>query len=237
VRKRILVVARQSAGADKLTGETAIGFNLKMIPGLLLISDDLERVCSNNELRQIVVAVNPPTLAEKLGLPPHDSPLLKKAAGLGLGPAELQTLAVQRGCRHYSTGDEPVEPLASEDQCSNEELAVALLCIALPYDFRGFRCGAAVLGIEGVSPERIGQLAIQEQSAVPIRYVAEIGMRFEPWNLFWKELLDVLPPCAAPPQGVLPHPTRFVAMTGFTRKGPGFIAEWHRPGPRKLVIG
>ena len=186
---------------------------------------------------QIASAVKNPTLAEKLGTLPHESPLLQKAARLGLGPTELQTLAVQRGCIHYSTGAEPAEPLASEYQFSNEELAVALLCVSLPYDFRGFRCGAAVLGIDGLSPDRIAQLAIQERSVVPIRYVAEVGRKFEPWNRFWNELLDALPPCAPPPSDVLPHPTRFVAMTGFTRKGPGFVAEWHRPGPRKLVTG
>jgi hypothetical protein len=131
----------------------------------------------------------------------------------------------------------PAEPLASESRFSNEELAVALLCVAQPYDFRGFRCGASVLGIDALSPARIAQLAIQEQSIVPIRYVAEVGRKFEPWNLFWKELLKALPPCDAPPSGILPHPTRFVAMTGFTRKGSGFIAEWHRPGPRRLVTG
>lgn len=178
-----------------------------------------------------------PTLAEKLGIAPHVSPLLKKARRLGLGSSELQTLAVQRGCIHYRTGEEPTEPLVGEDQFSNEELAVALLNVALPYDFRGFRCGAAVLGIEGISATRIAQLAIQEQSVVPIRYVAEVGRRFESWNVFWEELLVALPPCAAPPADVLPHPTRFITMTGFTRKGPGFIAEWHRPGPRRLVTG
>lgn len=186
---------------------------------------------------QIASAVKTPTLAEKLCVMPHASPLLQKAARLGLGSTELQTLAVQRGCIHYSTGEEPAEPLASEDQFSNEELAVALLCVALPYDFRGFRCGAAVLEIAGLSPARIAQLAIQERSVVPIRYVAEVGQKFEPWHLFWKELLDALPPCAAPPPDVLPHPTRFVAMTGFTRKGPGFVAECHRPGRRKLITG
>lgn len=84
-----------------------------------------------------------PTLAEKLGTTAHLSPLLRKAARLGLGAAELRALAVQRGCRHYQTGNEPATP--------------------------------------------------------------------------------------PPPPGVLPHPTRYVAMTGFTRQGPGLVVRWIRP--------
>jgi hypothetical protein len=173
--------------------------------------------------------VKTPTLAEKLGTTAHLSPLLRKARRLGLSPADLQTLAVQRGCIHYSTGDEPTTPLASEEQLSNEELAVALLCVAMPYNPHGLRCGAAMLGAEGNSPARLARLAILERSEVPLRYVAEAGRKYEPDNSFWKELLEALPPGPPPKPGVMPHPTRFVAMTGFTRKGPGLVVEWQRP--------
>ena len=170
------------------------------------------------------------TLAEKLGMTTHISPLLQKAARLGLGPGELQTLAVQRGCIHYSTGEEPAQKLATEDQFSNEELAIALLCVALPYDPRSIRCGAAMLGSESNSPAQLAQLAIQEMSIVPVRHVAEAGRKFEPDNLFWKDLIEALPAAAVMPvSGVLLHPTRFVTMTGFTRKGPGLVVEWQRP--------
>ena len=90
------------------------------------------------------------TLAAKLGTTTHLSPLLHKARRLGLGPRELEILAVHRRCVHYSDGSEPAEPLATEEEFSNEDLA-------------------------------------------------------------------------------LPHPTRFVAMTGFTRRGPGLVVEWQRP--------
>lgn len=170
-----------------------------------------------------------PTLAAKLGTTAHLSPLLHKAARLGLKAEALQTLAVQRGCRHYSSGEEPPVALASEAQLSNEELAVALLCVALPYDPHGIRCGAAMMGAEGNSPPRLIQLAIQERSVAPVRYVAECGRKFEPANLFWSEILAGLPESPEPKSGVLPHPTRFVAMTGFTRKGPGLVVEWQRP--------
>lgn len=146
-----------------------------------------------------------------------------------MGPRELQILAVQRGCAHYSNGSEPNEPFATHEQFSNEELAIALLSIALPYDPHSIRCGAAMLGAKGNSPHRLAQMTIMERSVVPVRYVAEAGIRFEPENSFWQELLSDLPATPPPKSGVLPHPTRFVAMTGFTRKGPGLFVEWQRP--------
>jgi hypothetical protein len=173
-----------------------------------------------------------PTLAAKLGTTSHVSPLLMKARRLGLGPKELQVLAVQRGCRHYSSDSEPRRPLVSEAELSNEELAVALLSTALPYDPHSIRCGAAMLGAPGNDPSRLARLAVMERSVVPARYVAEAGRRFEPENAFWHRLLDELPPVAPPRSGVMPHPTRFVAMSGFTRKGPGLVVEWQRPSPQ-----
>lgn len=141
---------------------------------------------------------------------------------------ELQILAVQRGCRHYSNGTEPAEPLADEEQFPNQELAIALLSPSLPYDPHSIRCGAAMLGASENDPKNLARLALFEHATIPVRYVAECGERFEPENPFWRELLSLLPPAPAP-NGVLPHPTRFVAMTGFTRKGPGLVVEWQRP--------
>lgn len=175
----------------------------------------------------------PVTLAEKLGTTPHLSPLLHKARRLGLGLTQLQTLAVQRGCIHYSTGAEPSSPLASEEQFSNEELAIALLCLALPYDPRSLRCGAAMVGAGSNDPRRLVRLAVIERAVTPLRHVAEAGRRFEPDNPFWSRLLHLLPNTPPPKAGVLPHPTRFVAMTGFTRRGPGLVVEWQRPQARR----
>ena len=174
-----------------------------------------------------------PTLAAKLGTTTHLSPLLHKARRLGLGPRELETLAVQRGCRHYATGSEPERPLASEDEFSNEELAIALLSTALPYEPHSIRCGAAMLGAENNEPRRLARLALLERSVALVRYVAEAGKRFEPANRFWQELLAALPAAPPPKSGVLPHPTRFVAMTGFTRRGRETVVEWQRPVQRR----
>jgi len=170
-----------------------------------------------------------PTLAAKLGTTTHLSPLLRKAERLGLGPRELEVLAVQRGCRHYSDGTEPEQPLASESQFSNEELAIALLSTALRYEPHSIRCGAAMLGAARNNPRRLARLAVMERCVTPVRYVAEAGQRFEPENAFWRELLEALPLEPPPKSGVMPHPTRFVAMTGFTRQGPGLVVEWQRP--------
>jgi hypothetical protein len=172
-----------------------------------------------------------PTLATKLGTTTHLSPLLHKAQRLGLGPKELEILAVQRGCRHYSNGSEPTQPLVTENEFSNEELAIALLSTALPYEPHSIRCGAAMLGATGNNPRKLARLAILERCITPVRYVAEAGKGFEPENGFWQELLGALPSVPLPKSGVLPHPTRFVAMTGFTRRGPGLVVEWQRPAP------
>lgn len=169
------------------------------------------------------------TLGAKLGTTTHVSSLLQKARRLGLGPRELEVLAVQRGCRHYSTGSEPEGVLASETEFSNEELAIALLSTALRYEPHSIRCGAAMLGAAGNDPRRLARLAVLERCVAPVRYVAEAGQRFEPENQFWTELLKALPSAPRPKAGVLPHPTRFVAMTGLTRRGPGLSVEWQRP--------
>ena len=38
------------------------------------------------------------------------------------------------------------------------------------------------------------------------------------------------------PDGVMPHPTRFVAMTGITRKGVGLVTQWIRPWPVGEIV-
>ncbi|MEO6183944.1 MAG: hypothetical protein ABIP71_12740 [Verrucomicrobiota bacterium] len=180
--------------------------------------------------------IKTPTLAEMLGAKPHLSPLLLKASRLGLTPENLTVLAAQRGCVHYSNGSEPSIPLATKDQFSDAELAIALLSAALPYDPHSIRCGAAMLNAEGSDPRRLARFAAMERCVALVRYIAESGKKFEPENLFWTQLLAALPPSPPPKSGIFPHPTRFVAMTGFTRKGPGLIIEWQRPRPlRKLA--
>jgi hypothetical protein len=173
------------------------------------------------------------TLAHRLGTTTHLSPLLMKARRLGLrAPEDLCTLAVQRGCRHYWQGSEPLMELATQEQLKDEELALALLTVAGKYDPHAIRCGAAMLGAEGNDPVVLARLTVWERSECVVRYVAECGRRYEPENPFWSALLALLHPAPAPKPGVLPHPTRFVAMNGYERGvGKKTTTEWQRPHP------
>lgn len=171
----------------------------------------------------------PPTLASKLGMTEHISPLLRKVERLGLDADSLEILAIQRGCDYYSNEkSRPYIPV-DESLLSNVELAIALLHPSLRYHPQTIRLGAAMLGAEGNDPAEIAHLAAMERSESLVRYVAECGKKFEPDNPFWDRLLENLPTLPAPKSSVVPHPTRFVAMTGFTRSGPEIVTEWIRP--------
>jgi hypothetical protein len=188
-----------------------------------------QEIYSESGLRQSLRVVSTPTLAEKLGTTSQLSPLLQKARRLGLDAAGLERLAIQRGCDYYHEGEPLPPPRISHGQFSDEELALALLNPALRYHPQTLRIGAAMLGTKGNDPERLAHQAKMERAEVIVRYVAEAGKRFEPQNDFWQRLLDLLPASAAPDSSVVPHPTRFVAMTGITRRGVETVAEWIRP--------
>ena len=179
----------------------------------------------------------PPTLATRLGTTTHISALLRKARRLGLvTPDDLSALAVQRGCRHYWHEGVPDGELATREQFNDEELALALLNVALPFDPHAIRCGAAMVSAEGNSPKRLAWLAKLERSEQVLRYVAECGKKFEPENPFWTELLALLPVTPQPKDGALPHPTRFVSMTGYVRGvGPKIVTQWERPRKHRIA--
>ena len=170
------------------------------------------------------------TLAHHLGTTTHISPLLQKARRLGLRtPHDLERLAVQRGCDYYARGGEEESESIGQDALSNEELAGALLNLALEWDPQSIRVGAAMLGAEGNEPYLLARIGVMERGEQVFRYVAEAGQRYEPNNAFWSELIRLLPKTPPPKEGVLPHPARFVAMTGMTRRGREVVAEWIRP--------
>ncbi len=180
------------------------------------------------------------TLAERLGTTAHLSALLMKARRLGLEtPADIERLAVSRGLRYYdSHGDSMkgeratliVPESENEEGLTNEELAVALLCPSALYSQQRLRMGAAMLASEGNRPESIARLALRERCGTVVRHIACCGREVEPENPFWEKLLGLLPAGQSVPQpDVLPHPTRFVAMTGITRKGVGTLNQWIRP--------
>lgn len=180
------------------------------------------------------------TLAGRLGTTAHVSPLLMKARRLGLGaPGDLERLAVLRGLRYYdshgdsqqgSTAPSGCAECGMEDGLTNEELAIALLSPAAPYSQQRLRMGAAMLAAEGNRPESLAGLAQRERCGTVVRHIAECGREVEPANSFWECLLQSLPANAAAPRAdALPHPTRFVAMTGLTRNGVGNLKQWIRP--------
>lgn len=164
-----------------------------------------------------------------------------KARRLGLcTPEALEGLAIKRGCRYYDyqgeltrVAEEPAGYLVTDERggaLSNEELAVALLSIVLPRSQWRLRLGAAMLAAQGNSPQKIAMLAIQERAEQVVSYIAQCGRQVEPENPFWEELLKRLPdPAYQPAPDVLPHITRFVAMTGVTRRGRETVMQWIRP--------
>lgn len=170
------------------------------------------------------------TLAEKLGTTSHLSGLLIKARRLGMAATEaLESLAVARGCWHYKHPEMVSAPNVLEAQFSNEELALALLSPCQPYSPHTIRVGAAMIGATGNDPESLGWLAVAERCEPQVRYIARAAMGFEPENLFWPRLLGRLPEMPEPKDGVMPHPTRFVSMTGMTRAGTRRVTVWIRP--------
>jgi hypothetical protein len=179
------------------------------------------------------------TLAQRLGTTPHLSPLLMKAKRLGLSaPEDLERLAVRRGLRYYGGPEDgrvmegsaySARCAVSEADLSNEELAMALLALALPFSQFRLRMGAAMLSARGTSPIVLGTLALQERNESVIKHIATCGQQVEPENLFWRELLDKVASAKVYPPDVLPHITRFVAMTGVTRRGKETVMQWIRP--------
>lgn len=163
------------------------------------------------------------------------SRLLEKAARLGLRPpTDLERLAVMRGCDYYERELEPRNPPLAEVQFSNAELALALLVPALVPTAREIRLAAALLGTQGLNSIEVSQLAIDEDCAAVVRYIAQCGQRYEPENHFWPALLDELP---TEPVDVaqFPHPTRFVEMTGIDRGKVGVSTRWIRPRAQALA--
>ena len=177
-------------------------------------------------------------LASRLGTTAHLSPLLHKAKRLGLGcPEYLEHVAVARGLGYFgrlpsSAGGRESEfgpSLPDPDQFSNEELAIALMSPALPYSIIPLRMAAGMLGADAISVDKILRLARQERCETIVRYIAECAFRVEPEHPLWTSLMEKLPPVPSLAPDILPHPSRFVAMSGITRAGRQTSAIWIRP--------
>jgi len=171
-----------------------------------------------------------PTLFRRLGTTSHVSPLRRRLQAAGLEDvASLMRLAVRRGCRYYedTVSGDVTDP--GKHRVSNEELAIGLLHGSLEWSPAAIRMGAALLGARGNDPRKLVRLARMERAEAVVRNLAEVGRSVEPTNGFWSCLLEELPDRSRIPSGVLPHSTRFVAMTGITREGRGIRSQWIRP--------
>jgi hypothetical protein len=157
------------------------------------------------------------------------SALLQKARRLGLQlPLDLERLALLRGCDYYQRELPPrVSPLG-DVPLSNAELAMALLVPSLSPSAREIRLAAALLAAPGVPAEEVVALAIREGCDDVVRHIASCGQRYEPDNSFWSSLLARLPEVEVDADR-LPHPTRFVEMTGLDRGKVGVFTRWIRP--------
>jgi len=161
--------------------------------------------------------------------PSAASPLLEKLRRLELSlPLDLERLAVIRGCDYYDRDLGARVPPFSDVPLSNAELAIALIIPLLHPMAREIRLAAALLGAPDVRAGDVATLAIQENCTDIVRHIALCGRRFEPENSFWQTLLCRLPDAEADATK-LPHPTRFVEMTGIDRGKVGVSTRWIRP--------
>lgn len=181
-----------------------------------------------------------PTLAQRIGTSTHLSPLLQKARRLGAhDPRDLESIALARGLRYFGRPGNPQDkgrepcaiPAMDLSLFTNEELAIALINPAAPYSLTRIRMAAAVMAADGVSAVEITRLARQERCQSVVRHIARCGNTVEPENPFWQSLLQNLPDTPPVSPDILPHISRFVALSGITRNGRQNTMQWIRPIP------
>lgn len=173
-------------------------------------------------------------LATKLGITPHMSLLLHRLRRRGLNtPEQLAALAGSRGLEYYAGArPAPIRSTAPEiAEVTTEELAIALLHPCLPWEPQRIRLAAALLAAPETRASTVARLAIMERCATVVREIALAGQAEEPTNSFWPALLKLLPPGPAVPSGVLPHRSRYMAITGRARPGTIPTRQWIRPTP------
>lgn len=178
------------------------------------------------------------TLANRLGTGTHLSSLMQKAKRLGVqSPNDLERIAIARGLQYFGQSSDPThERLAKPSMLaldpknfSNEELAIALMSPSLPYSLTRLRMAGAMLGAEGVSALEIRRLARLERCESIVRHIAECAFTVEPHQPFWTSLLEYLPHSPPLAPDILPHLSRFVAMSGLDRTGRANRMQWIRP--------
>ena len=161
------------------------------------------------------------TIAEQLGQTPHPSPLLRRLRKQGLSnPEQLRRLAVVRGCAHYRNVDDRSDPTdPGQEVVSDGELAVAMVSGVQEFDPLLIRCAAQLLSGDSVPVELLARLAIQERAVPVVRHIAQAATELDAGHAArWQRLLALLPSDrTAPPEGRLPHRSRFALQTGVRR--------------------
>lgn len=169
------------------------------------------------------------TIAEQLGQTSHLSPLLRKVRRLGLSdPEDLRRLAVKRGSSHYSQPGDELAPVSDpgRERLQDIELAFAMLSASQFFDTRRIRAAVQLLSGLDVPPKEVVRLARMERCEALIRQVAEAGARFDDERAdFWREILDGVESARMPPEGRLPHVSRYYVETGLTRSGGKFSGK------------
>lgn len=174
--------------------------------------------------------LNPPKLATRLGTTAHCSLLLHRLRAAGLDtPEKLAADAVRRGLPYYAPPGEVAAAPPLLRPVSAAELAIALLHPCLPWSPQRLRLAAATLATPGLVPAEVAHLAAQERSVAVVRAIACAAAAAEPAEAFWPELLAALPAAPPIPPGVLPHPSRYMAISGRARPGATPQSVWIRP--------
>lgn len=173
-----------------------------------------------------------PSLAATLGTTTPVSPLVRKARRLGLPDlGAMLRLAVERGCRHYRPVVEAATPQVRRSELPDDELTILLLCGEHPYEPMAIRCAAQLARSPGIAPARLAHLAAREKAERVLAHIASAGAIHDgTGRAFWQEVLARLPGVPQPPQGALPHWTRFVSMPGMFR-GKVLPPVWLVPAP------
>ncbi len=171
-----------------------------------------------------------PTLADRVGDVTHASALLRRLRRLsGCAatdlPAWLLRCAVERGASHYRRSFDPTLP-ADQPSLTCEELGVALCLAHHPFDATLIRAAAQLLSAPSTAADVLVQLAVMERCEPILLHIADAAHRVAPALEPWRTLRDKLPCRHRVRLDALPHWSRFVLQTGYTRTGRGQHVTW-----------
>jgi hypothetical protein len=177
------------------------------------------------ELHESIFA---PILAQKLGDTTHISLLFRRvvqAAGSKEKAGDwLLKVAVERGARHYQrTYPEDLPP--DDPTFTNEEIGVALCLGHLRDQPMYIRAAAQLLSSPKTDIPQLVRLAEMERCETVLHHIAAASARINSALEPWASVRRLLRKRRKAPEGVLPHWTRFVSMTGVTREG-GPHTDW-----------